>query len=138
MTIETNKIKARELLEAVDRQQFADWRAGMSPDVIARANGGDPMNADQFEGMARMMTTAFSNSRHIIESQVAEGDWVATRLTWTGLHVGEFNGVPASNRPVSICGAAYDRFENGKVVEHQAHFDAMGLMMQIGAVKAPG
>lgn len=92
------------------------------------------MTAEQFEAMVRSITSAFSNGRHTIESQVAEGDRVATRLTWTAVHTGEFNGVPASNRPVRIAGDAFDRFENGKIVEHHAQFDAMGLMVQIGAI----
>lgn len=137
MSTETNKQKARAFLENADKLDLDAWRAAMAPDAVARANGGDPMSREQFEAMLVGMSTAFSNGRHLIESQVAEGDLVATRLTWTAMHVGEFNGVPASHRPVRIAGAAYDRFENGKIVEHQAQFDAMGLMVQIGAIPVP-
>jgi predicted ester cyclase len=37
-----------------------------------------------------------------------------------------------------VCGDAFDRIEDGKVVEHHAQFDAMGIMVQIGAVPVPG
>ncbi len=136
MNTEINKQKALAFYEAADKLDFDAWLSAMAPDVVAHANGGDAMTREQFEGMHRGMMEAFSQGRHIIESQVAEGDWVATRLTWTAMHVGDFNGVPASKRPVRISGAGYDRFENGKIVEHQAHFDAMGLMIQIGAIPA--
>jgi predicted ester cyclase len=134
MSTETNKAKARELQEIIDRLDYDTWRAALGKDFVATANGGEEMNAEQFEGMARGFMDAFSNSRHIFESQVAEGDWVASRMTWTGVHTGTFNGIPASNRPVSIAIAAFDRIRDGKVVEHRASFDAMGLMVQIGAI----
>jgi predicted ester cyclase len=138
MSTETNKRIARSFLQSVDDLDFEAWRATAAPDLVASANGGDVMNRDEFEGMVRGITGAFSNGRHVIESQVAEGDHVATRLTWTALHTGEFNGVPASNRPVRVCGDAFDRIENGRLVEHHAQFDAMGMMVQIGAVPVPG
>lgn len=137
MSTETNKQTARSFLEAADDGDFEAWRAIASPDLVASANGGDPMSRDEFEGMVHGILGGFSNGRHIIEAQVAEGDTVATRLTWTALHTGEFNGVPASNRPVRISGDAFDRVEDGRLVEHHAQFDLMALMMQIGAVPVP-
>ena len=95
------------------------------------------MNRDELEAMVRGITEGFSDARHIIESQVADGHTVATRLTWTALHTGDFNGVAASNRPVRIGGCAFDRIEDGKIVEHHAQFDVMGMMVQIGAVPVP-
>jgi len=137
MSAETNKEIARSFLRSADDVDFETWRSIASPDLVASANGGDVMNREEFEGMVRGLIGAFSNGRHIIESQLAEGDRVATRLIWTALHSAEFNGVPASNRPVRICGDAFDRIADGRVVEHHAQFDLMGLMVQIGAVPVP-
>jgi len=137
MNTDTNKQLARSFLASVDDNDFVTWRAATTADLVASANGGEVMTKDEFEGMVRGLGEAFSNGCHIFESQVAEGDLVATRLTWTAVHTGEFNGVPASNRPVRICGDAFDRIVDGKVVEHHASFDVMGLMVQIGAVPVP-
>jgi predicted ester cyclase len=137
MNVETNKQIARAFLQSSDDVDFEAWRAIASPNLVATANGGDPMNRDEFEGMVHGLLVGFSQGRHLIESQVAEGDTVATRLTWTALHTGEFNGVPASNRPVRIAGDAFDRIEDGRLVEHHAQFDLMALMVQIGAVPVP-
>lgn len=137
MSTEANKQIAHSFLKSADDADFEAWRAIASPDLVATANGGDTMDREQFEGMVRGILGGFSNGRHIIESQVAEGDRVATRITWTALHTGEFNGVPASNRPVRIAGDAFDRIEDGRLVEHHAQFDLMALMVQIGAVPVP-
>ena len=113
MNAEINKQIARSFLQSVDDVDFEAWRAIASPDLVASANGGAAMNREEFEGMVRGIVGVFSNGRHIIETQVVEGDRVATRLTWTALHTGEFNGVQASNRPVRVCGDAFDRIEGG-------------------------
>ena len=137
MSTEANKLTARRMFESVDRGDYDTSHAQLTPDFAAHMAGNDhAMNSDEFEGMARMFTTSFANSRHIIESQLAEGDWVVTRLTWTGLHVGDFNGIPASRRPVRIEAVAHDRFVNGKIAEHRTIIDVMGLMTQIGALPA--
>lgn len=137
MSTEMNKKIARSFLKSADDADFEAWRAIASPDLVASANGGDAMDREQFEGMVRGILGGFSHGRHVIECQVAEGDRVATRLTWTALHSGEFNGVSASNRPVRIAGDAFDRIEDGRLVEHHAQFDLMGLMVQIGALPVP-
>ncbi len=134
MNTETNKQTSRRFQENHDKGELDTMLAVMSPDLVATANGGPAMNGAQFDGMIRMISASFSNSRHIFESQVAEGDWVATRMTWTALHTGDFNGIPASNRPVSIATSVYDRIKDGKIVEHHAVFDAMAMMTQIGAI----
>ena len=134
MSTETNKLVSRSLQECFDKGDFAAMLAALAPDLVATANGGDAMNREQFEGLMRMIVAAFSNGRHIFDRQVAEGDWVSTRMTWTALHTGDFNGIPASNRPVRIAASVQDRFRDGKIVEHHAVFDAMGLMTQIGAI----
>ena len=137
MSTETNKRTARTFLESFDKGDFAAWRAALAPSMVAHVNGGDhALSAEQFEGMCRMFAEAFASGRHLIQGQLAEGDWVATRLTWTAVHVGTFNGIPASQRPVRVDGGAYDRFEGGKIAEHRAHFDVMALMTQIGAIPA--
>jgi predicted ester cyclase len=138
MDAETNKQIAQSFLRSADDGDFETWRSIASPDLAASANGGEIMSREEFEGMVHGIIAGFSNGRHIIEAQVAEGDRVATRLTWTALHSGEFNGVPASNRPVRVCGDAFDRIQDGKLVEHHAQFDMLGLMVQIGAVPVPG
>lgn len=137
MNAETNQQIATNFLLSADAVDFDTWRGYASPDLVASANGGDAMNRDELEAMVRGITEGFTDARHIIESQVADGHTVATRLTWTARHTGDFNGVPASNRPVRIGGCAFDRIEDGKLVEHHAQFDVMGMMVQIGAVPVP-
>jgi predicted ester cyclase len=79
----------------------------------------------------------FSEFKHVVEDQVAEGDKVATRITGSGKHVGPLLGIPPTNKMVTMSGIAIHRVANGKLVEHWGQVDGVGLLAQLGAVPAP-
>ncbi len=56
------------------------------------------------------------------------------RLTWEGTHLGEFMGVPATGKTVSVETIGIDRVVDGKVVEGWGQLDMLGLLTTIGAV----
>jgi steroid delta-isomerase-like uncharacterized protein len=91
---------------------------------------GDPDLARQFARIAETRL-AFPDLEMTIEQQVAEGSWVATRVTYRGTHMGEFAGVPATGRRIEYSGTAMDRLENGKVVEMWHTVNIHLLMRQI-------
>jgi predicted ester cyclase len=80
---------------------------------------------------------AFSEFDHEIVAQYSDGDYVITRLVGSGKHTGEFMGVPATGKQVSMEGIAIHRVENGRLVEHWAQVDGMNLLMQLGAIPPP-
>lgn len=55
----------------------------------------------------RMVTAALSGYRCKIESLVVEGDRVAAKVHFSGVHVGEFLGFPPTGRHVEWIGAAF-------------------------------
>jgi predicted ester cyclase len=134
MSTDTNKAKVRAYFGHADSGNLKAWRAAMAPGAVIQVNGDPDMTMDQFETTVAPFFAAFSNARHIIDQQFAEGDWVITRLYWTALHSGAFNGIPASNRPVRMLSVSCDRLQNGRIVEHRATIDVMALMQQIGAI----
>jgi predicted ester cyclase len=90
---------------------------------------------DQFEAMIR---SAFSDIAHCIEAMIGEGDLVAVRLRFEGIHVGAFMGVPASGKHFSVEGTAFLCIAGGKVAQFWGFLDQMDLMRQIGGLPAPG
>ncbi len=66
MNTEANKQIARTFLARADEGDFEAWRAMLDPDALASANG-EVMGRDEFEGMVRGITEAFSNGRHHVE-----------------------------------------------------------------------
>lgn len=137
MSTESNKQTVRKMFEGMDKGDGNAWHPLLAPNFTAQFAGNGPdMNAEQFKGMVGMFAASFANGRHIIENQVAEGDCVETRILWTALHAADFNGIPASRKPVKIAAVAFDRVANGKIAEHRAVVDVMSLMTQIGAIPA--
>ena len=82
-------------------------------------------------------TTAFPDARITPESTLAEGAETVMRWRITGTHRGEFQGVPATGRPIALDGIEWNRFEDGKIAEHWAQFDLVAVLGQIGALPPP-
>lgn len=77
--------------------------------------------------------TSFSDFRHEIEDQIAEGDKVVTRIKASGTHTGDFLGIAPTGKQVTMTGTAVHRIANGKIVEHWSDIDALGLFQQLGS-----
>ena len=84
-----------------------------------------------------MFSAAFSDTRTTIEDQVAEGDKVVTRITWRGVHSGNFQGLPPTGKEIVMAGTVVQRIKDGKIVEHWPVFDEMNMMQQLGLIPPP-
>jgi predicted ester cyclase len=69
---------------------------------------------EQFAGFHAMLQEL---DVHIVR-QVAAGDVVSTFKVFTGVHVGDFLGIPASGQRVELPVQDMVRMRNGKIVEH--------------------
>jgi predicted ester cyclase len=67
-----------------------------------------------------------------IHEVIAEGDWVALRVTAAGTHLGEWRGIKPSARRVALRGLNLDRVSAGRIVEHWGEADTVGMLMQMG------
>lgn len=90
-----------------------------------------------FKETFRIGLDMFSEFKHVVDDQVAEGDKVATRITGSGRHVGAFLGIPPTNKMVTMSGIAIHRIADGRLVEHWGQVDGVGLLAQMGAIPAP-
>jgi predicted ester cyclase/limonene-1,2-epoxide hydrolase len=108
-----------------------------APGFMAYYPGQPAMNTEGYKQLGAMFRTGFAGIKHAIESQIAEGEWVATRGTITATHSGEFQGVPASGKPVKVTFSVFDKVSNGKLAERYVDFDLLGMMQQIGAIPMP-
>jgi len=83
---------------------------------------------------------AFPDIHYVILGEpLADRDRVAVRWRATGAHTGaEWMGIRASGARVSVEGVTGIRVSGGKIVEHWADWDALGLMQQMGVVPAIG
>jgi len=99
------------------------------------ANEQDIVGLDHFRREMDVWRGGFDFS-FTLEDQLAEGDRVCTRWSWKGTHKGDFLGIPATGKDVSMTGTTIFRFgDNGKIVEGWWQYDRLGLMAQLGALE---
>jgi predicted ester cyclase len=139
MSTEENKTRLRRVFdEGINQKQLDVFDELLAPNYVnynmpAPAPG--PAGFKQLIGMFHM---AFPDMHITIEDEFGEGDKVGTRGYITGMHKGEFMGIPATNKPVKVMYIDLWRVENGKFVENWVQMDMLGLMQQLGVVPAPG
>jgi predicted ester cyclase len=80
--------------------------------------------------------SAFPDIKVAFDDVVAEGDTVMHRQTMRGTHLGEFFGIPPTGNRVTYTGCHLWRVRDGKVIEHHATNDDLGMLRQLGAIPA--
>ncbi|MFD9001293.1 ester cyclase [Streptomyces sp. NPDC059582] len=100
------------------------------------ANEQDILGLDGLRRELEMWRGAFDFA-FTVEDQIAQGEQVCTRWTWQGTHRGDFLGIAATGRQVSMTGTTVFRCgADGKIVEGWWQYDRLGLMAQLGVLDA--
>ncbi len=141
MSAQDNKAVVERLLSAWNDSDFqvieeelvaSDFVNHNPPPVPGIGHDRDGMLAAM-----RYMRQAFSDGRAASVNRVAEDDKVVVQDVVRGTHQGEFMGVSGTGRQVSFEFIHIFRLAEGRIVERWGLVDAMGLMMQLGAIPAP-
>lgn len=104
----------------------------LAPDFVDHSPfPGVPPTREGVKGLFLYLRAAFTDLVVRIDEQVCEGEKVFTRKTFLGTHGGEFMGIPATGRPVSIEVIDIMALRDGKVVEHRVVFDRLGIQQQL-------
>lgn len=135
---EANKNVVRQIEEAWNANQLDRLDALFAPDFVQHSGPPAQLGTGLAAAkMAHQMTMqAFPDRKTAVQDIIAEGDQVAVRVRMTGTNSGgmPWLSIPANDRPVDIEWISIYRLRDGKVVEHRATMDLMGLMQQLGAV----
>src|SRR5690348_7285318 len=135
MSAEDNKSLNRRWVQAFNEQDWATEAACRATGYQAHMSGmPGPLDAGSWAGFMNVFTTAFPDAKITIDEDVSEQNLVSSRWTLTGTHRGEFQGVPPTGRQITIQGVDFSRVAEGKIAEHWAQFDLVGLMQQLGAL----
>lgn len=135
-----NKEIVRRLVNGV----WADRNLAIVDELIAPDYvGHDPTQPEPIRGpegyrqFVGMYQAAFEDGMVTIDDEIAEGDLVVTRWTGRGTHTGELMGIAPTGKEVTVSGITISRLANGKIAEDWELMDALGMMVQLGAVPQP-
>lgn len=138
-TEDIKSINRRFYETVINRQDLEAVKQFVDPSYTGHSfPPGLPPGAQGLKMFLSMFFNAFPDSKVTIESMIVEGDMTATRLTYTGTHQGEFQGIPPTGKSIAIPAIDLARFKDGKLVDHWGGPDQLSLLVQLGMVPPPG
>ena len=142
MSTEANKAVVRRYREIYAANDLDRLTEVLAPDLIAHnLLPNVPKTLDGIKAVHRGTLAVFPDRPTETEDVIAEGDLVVERWTQTQTHTGApffVGNIPATGRKIKTTGISIYRIADGKISEHWADMDFLGVLQQVGAVPAPG
>jgi len=105
----------------------------LAPTFVFHSPVGEGKGPDEAKQLATGFRTVFPDLAIDHKDAVAAGDTVAIRWTASATHQAEFEGVPATGKPIHFSGIDMYQVEDGKLVEAWIEFDRGNVLQQMGA-----
>lgn len=139
MSNEENKDIANRAVEAINSGDLSQLESLVAADGADHAvPPGMPPTRESAIQFLTMFRAAFPDLHYTLEDVIAEGDRVVQRATASGTMKGEFLGMPATGKSATWSEIHIVRVQDGKIVEHWASVDQLGMLQQLGLAPAPG
>jgi steroid delta-isomerase-like uncharacterized protein len=129
---------ARRVLEEPWKGNWDVIETHVSPDYV----GHDPAVPQPIHGPAGVRANierylaGFPDAAITVDDQFAADGSVATRWTARGTQTGEISGIAPTGKQVTVSGLTLMRIEGDMIVEDWTTWDALGMLVQLGAVAA--
>ena len=132
MSADTNKAIVRRYYEEVlNQHNLTIINELFAPDFKSHARSSD-LDLQAYTQTAERSLQAFPDLQVTIESQIAEGDMVATRWSARGTQQGTFGGIPPTGKTITLAAMHFHRLVDGKITDHWEQFDLFWAMQQLG------
>jgi len=131
---DANKQLVRDYFTAFLKADNDCWTKHIAPS-FRRHDPGLPFEVIGPEGVKRLAVALLPGIPDMelpIADLVAEGEKVLARLRVKGTHGGDLMGVPPTGRKIDIAVMDLFQIRDGKLIEHWALLDNLGLLRQIG------
>ena len=134
---EESKSVARQLMECLDRRDEAGVLELCAEDSIFHGFAEKALDKAGFRSGMSDLFRGFPDMRFRLDELFSEDNKVALRYYMEGTQQGEYEGMAATGKPVSVYTGASLLIEGGKVKQFWQHADFIGMMMQLGVINAP-
>jgi steroid delta-isomerase-like uncharacterized protein len=140
---DNNRAVVEQFQEAFNRGDLDGAASFFAEDC---RNHGQQVGRSGLRRVLGELKTNFPDSRLVTLNSVAEGDWVVVRNTYSGTHRGTswfpvdggmLVGVPPTGRSFEVQHIHMFRLQDGKIADHFANRDDVGMMRQLGLIPPP-
>jgi len=140
MSTEENKLLVRrymdEVVNAGDVGRLAEF---ISPDYAEVYNNVRyPLGLEGAKRHVLGGREVYPDIHVTIEQQIAEGDWVVSRITARGTHRGIWLGIEPTGKTLEFVGVNIDKVIDGRIVEHGGAANMLEPLLQAGAIRVVG
>lgn len=97
---------------------------------------GFPTGREGVKSFVALVRQAFPDFHCAVDDEIVEGYRIVDRITYRGTQTGEFMGIPATGKSATWQAIHIGRFADGKLIEHWAIDDQLGLLRQLGVIPA--
>jgi steroid delta-isomerase-like uncharacterized protein len=138
--------KSKEIVQRIFTEIFSQGKLDAAdelfapefvPHIVNPLPGQPPRGPEAVRWYARVLRHAFPDLHVSVEHMIAEDDVVASRVTWTGTHTGQFVYLPPTGKRIKVEGITMERVANDKLVEHWGEWNQAELMLQLGILPGP-
>ena len=106
-------------------------------DFVRHDPGRELHGIEQNRQFIASLRKAFPDGRFTVEDQIAENDKIVVRYRFKGTHLGDFQGMPPTQRQVSYSAILIYRISDGKIAEQWTELDLLGFLRQLGILPKP-
>ena len=78
------------------------------------------------------MRIAFPDLHYLIQDLIITENRIVARVKMTGTHIGDFFGIPPTNKKITVNQINIEYIENGRITEHWRITDENTMMKQLG------
>lgn len=130
---QANVALVRESVEAFNAGDTAKLLAVAAPDIVIHyAEMPEPLQGrETWQQGYELVKRAFPDLKIRVDDLVAAGDKVALRLTLSGTHQDEFQGIPATDRTISYVSHEFYRVADSVFAEEWICSDMATLFRQL-------
>jgi len=145
MSFDENTMLVHRLYDEGINRHDADAAAAFY--AIDAKNHGRVVGRAGMKAVFEALFSTFPDFTYRIEESTAESDRVVCKVTMSGTHLGRptlsqafsgmLNGVAPTGKPVRVPQFHSFRISGGRIVEHAAVRDDLGMLLQLGLLRRP-
>ena len=117
--------------EVINEGKISVLDSAYAPDVVLHTVP-ETKGAANAKAYYANYVTGFSDREFTVKETFAQGNKLTKYWVFNGKHTGDFFGIPATGKTISVEGCTIATIINGKITEERDFFDNLEFLRQLG------